>query len=568
MSFNQVIMMAKASRPGGLSAPSAVENRYDTIIIGAGSAGCVLANRLTEDGRRVLLVEAGGKNEEFLIGMPAGIGELIKTRSRHNWGFETEPVAGLGGRRLFWPRGKGWGGTSSINGMLYVRGHPRDYDQWRQMGLAGWSYADVLPYFRRAERFEGTPDTYHGSSGALHVAWGKSDNPIYAAMIEAGRQAGYPVTDDFNGYRQEGFGRYQVNIRDGRRWGVLAGYLKPALARPNLHAETGAYVSRIIIEQKRAVGIEYRIGDSETRRAIAEREVILCAGALQSPQLLMLSGVGQPETLTAHGIPVIHESRGVGQNLQDHLDVPVTFTCPRPITLHARTKGYRRLTIGLEYMLRRTGLGAENSLEAGGFVKTRPELDRPDIQIHGILAIMNRQTKELVPLDGFSIAVAPLRPESRGEVTIRSADPLADPIIRPNFLATETDRRTLRDGIRLARRVGMQPALAEFRIAEYEPGADVQSDEALDLWSQANAQTIYHPVGTCRMGARGDAMAVVDETLMVQGMDALRIVDASVMPSIVGGNTNAPTIMIAEKAADMVLGRSPPPPADAPVFES
>jgi choline dehydrogenase len=476
-------------------------------------------------------------------------------------------VPGLGGRRLTWPRGKGFGGTSSINGMIYIRGHARDYDQWRQMGLPGWSYADILPYFCRAEDFTDGANVYHGQGGPLHIAWGKSDNPIYAAVVKAGEQAGYPLTDDFNGYRQEGFGRYQVNIKGGRRWGALTAYLKPALGRSNLRAETEARLLRILVEQNRAIGVEYIQGAPEPKRAMAAQAVIVCAGALQSPQLLMLSGIGDPETLKAQGIAVQCESRGVGQNLQDHLDVPVTFTCPKPITLYSRTKGYRRLLIGLEYMLRQSGLGAENSLETGAFVKTRPELDRPDIQIHCILAIMERRTKTLVPHDGFSIAVAPLRPESRGEVTLRSANALDDPVIRPNFLATENDRRTLRDGIRLARKVGMQPALADYRIAEYEPGPDAQSDEALDRWSEEKAETIYHPVGTCRMGVSGDAMAVVDASLKVQRMDGLYVVDASVMPTIVGGNTNAPTIMIAEKAADMILGRSPPPRSEAPVFE-
>ena len=553
------------SAPGG----SSEVRSFDYVIVGAGSAGCVLANRLSEDGRNtVLLLEAGGRNDDFLIRMPAGIGEIIKGKNKHNWGFDTEPVAGLGERPLYWPRGKGWGGSSSINGMLYVRGHPRDYDQWRQMGLTGWSYAEVLPYFKRAETFEDGPSPYHGEGGPVHVGWGRSKNPLYKALIEAGRQAGYPLTEDFNGYQQEGFGRYQLNIKDGRRAGTLSAYLTPALTRSNLGAETEAHATRIVFEGTRAVGVDYAVDAERTlRRVMANREVILCGGALQSPQLLMLSGVGDPEALRALGIEVRAALPGVGKNLQDHVDLPITYTCPLPITLHSLTKGYRRYLIGLEYMLRRTGLGASNSLEVGGFVRTRPELDRPDVQVHFMLGVMEG-AKEMAKFDGFTIDVVPLRPESRGEVGLRSADPFADPLLRPNFMQTESDRRTLRDAVRVARRIGSQPALAPYRTAEYEPGSDVVSDEALDAWIRATADTVYHPVGTCRMGRDGDAGAVVDPTLAVRGVQGLRVVDASVMPAIVGGNTNAATIMIGEKACDMILGRQALPASLAPVYEA
>ena len=542
--------------------------RFDYVVIGAGSAGCVLANRLTESGeRRVLLLEAGGRDKSTLIHMPAGVGTLIKAKGPFNWGFWTEPEPHLDNRRLWWPRGKGWGGSSSINGMIYIRGHARDYDQWRQTGLTGWGYADVLPYFKRSEALESGGDAYHGGEGPLHVSLGRSKNPIYGGIIEAGRQAGFPVTNDFNGVQQEGFGPYQLTVSDGRRWSAASAYLKPILGtRKNLVTETDARTSRVLIENGRAVGVEY-VQNGRTMRAYADREVILSAGAVQSPHILQLSGVGAPEMLRQHGLDVVHALPGVGENLQDHLDVVLSWECPLPITAYSITKGVRKLAIGLNYMLRGQGPGREQMLESGAFLRSREGLDRPDLQIHAVLAIMKEHGKVVVAKDGFSLHVCQLRPESRGSVGLRSADPADDPAIFANYFATEEDRRTLREGVKIARRVAGQAALDSYRTVEHQPGEDVRTDDEIDAWIRATAETIYHPVGTCRMGADSDAGAVVDGQLRVRGLQGLRVVDASVMPTLVGGNTNAPTIMIAEKAADMILGRPAPPAEDVPIYE-
>lgn len=542
---------------------------YDYIIIGAGSAGCVLAARLSEDGRHsVLLLEAGGRDNSLLVRMPAGVGSLIKDKGAYNWGFWTEPEPHLNNRRLWWPRGKGWGGSSSINGMIYIRGHARDYDQWRQMGLTGWAYRDVLPYFRRSEAFEGGGDAWHGGEGPLKVSTARTPNPIYRAAIEAGAQAGHPLTDDFNGFKQEGWGAYQTTIHDGERWSAARGYLRPALGRPNLTCITGARTSRILIEDGRAVGVEYLDEKSgQTRTVRAGKEVLLCAGAVQSPQILQLSGIGDPKMLSQHGVPVVHELKGVGANLQDHVDVTLSWECPQPITIYSQRKGLKTLLVGINYLLFKQGIGRQNFLESGAFLKSRPDLDRPDLQIHTVLAIMKDHGKTVIEKDGFTFHVCQLRPESRGSVSLKSADPRADPAIFANYLATEEDRRAIREGVRMMRKVAEQPALAPYRSVELEPGVNIQSDDEIDAWVRATAETIYHPVGTCKMGAASDPMAVVDVDLKVRGLSGLRVVDASVMPTLIGGNTNAPTIMIAEKAADLILGRALLAPEDAPIYE-
>jgi choline dehydrogenase len=541
--------------------------RADYVIVGAGSAGCVLAARLSEDPTvSVILLEAGPPDKNMLVHMPAGVGTLMKQKGAHNWGFETVPQKHLDNRSLFQPRGRGWGGSSSINGMVYIRGHARDYDDWRQLGLTGWAYRDVLPYFKRAENFEGGGDAWHGDTGPLWVSRPPAGEPLRKAFIQAGAAAGHLRTRDFNGRQQEGFGDYQLTIKHGRRWNTASAYLRTALERPNLTVISNAHAARIVIEKGRAVGVEYANGPGKpVQRVGADREVLLCAGAFQSPHLLLLSGVGPADELKKHGIAVHADRTEVGRNLQDHLDLTIVQEVTKPITLYSMTKGAKQLLIGVRYMATGGGPGATQHLHCGAFLRTRPELDRPDIQLHFVNAPVIDHARVRPDRDAFTVHTCQLRPESRGTISLASADPFASPRVDPNYLDSELDRRTMRESVKMVREIIAQKPLDTWRGPEMMPGESVRTDAEIDAFIRQKAETIYHPVGTCRMGA--DDRSVLDAHLRVRGVEGLRVVDASAMPSLVGGNTNAPTIMIAEKAADLIRGLPPLPAQDAPIAE-
>lgn len=541
---------------------------FDYIIVGAGSAGCVLANRLSADpDLRICLIEAGRKDNALMVRMPAGVGNLVKQENPYNWGFWTTPQPHMNGRKLWWPRGRGWGGSSSINGMIYIRGHARDYDQWRQSGLSGWGYADVLPYFKRSEGYEGVADAFHGSDGPLRVSDSPLEGPPYDMFIEAGRQAGYPVTPDFNGRDQEGMGPYQRTISGGERWSASSGYLRPILEqRPNLTIKSTALVSRIMFRGGQTRGVEV-VGK---RGGLAERlhatgEVILCAGAVQSPQILQLSGIGPADIIRKAGGTMVFDSPNIGANLQDHLDISLIHSMTQKISAYSKQAGLKRLAVGVQYLLSKSGAGADNYVQAGAFLKSREGLDRPDVQLHLFNAMLRDHGKYIYKKDGFTLHACQLRPESRGSIHIMSNDPFDHPAIDPNYLATEGDRICLRDAFKMMRDIARQDALAPIRGDEVMPGSQVKSDADIDAFIRAHGETIYHPVGTVAMGIQDSAP--VDGELRVRGVERLRVVDASVMPTLIGGNTNAPTIMIAEKAADMILGRAAPAPEEimAPV---
>lgn len=475
---------------------------FDYIIIGAGSAGCVLANRLSADpGVEVLLLEAGGHDKSLLIRMPAGIPALLGKRNPHNWYFETEGQLHLNSRRLYWPRGRGWGGSSSINGMIYIRGHARDYDRWRQMGLEGWSFADVLPYFKRAESNENGADDFHGDAGPLHVSNGRSRNPLFRAFIEAGMESGNPYTADFNGHTQEGFGSYQLTIRNGQRWSAASAYLHPAIERPNLTVESFAQVTRVLFEGNRATGVEF-VQKKQLRNVRAIREIVLSGGVVNTPQVLLLSGVGDGDLLKRFGIPVLADLKGVGRNLQDHLDCSIQYECSQPITLYSQSNPLNAARTGLQYLLLGTGLATGQGLEAGAFLKSRPDLDTPDLQLHFIAALMFDHTRRKADRHGFMAHVCQLRPESRGWISLKSEDPLSPPLIQPNYLDAEEDRRALREGVKQTREVFAQAAFDPYRGPELMPGAHVQSDLQIDAFVRRTAETIYHPGGEDGKGSR------------------------------------------------------------------
>src|SRR4051812_40122596 len=524
---------------------------FDYVIVGAGSAGCVLANRLTADGKHsVLLLEAGPKDTNFWIHVPLGYGKLFKAKTV-NWMYQTEPEPGLDGRSIFQPRGKVLGGSSSINGLLYVRGQHEDYDRWRQRGNAGWGFDDVLPYFKKAEDQQRGADEYHGAGGPLPVSDMVHADPLSRAFIKAAVETGIPDNPDFNGATQEGAGWFQTTTRKGRRASTARSYLRPAKARKNLHVETSALARRILFDGRRAVGIEYG-KDGSVRTARARREILVSSGAYNSPQLLQLSGVGPAELLRQHGIDVVLDAPGVGHDLQDHMQVRIVTRCTQRITLNDTINHpLRRIMAGARYAAFRKGPLTIAAGTSGAFFKTNPRLATPDIQIHFLPFSTDKMGEKLHSFSGFSASVCQLRPESRGSLRIKSADASVSPEIRINYLATETDRSANVEGLKRLRKILQAPALKRYVVDEVEPGVKVATDEELLNFCRQRGSTVYHPTSTCRMG--NDPLAVVDQRLKVRGIENLRVVDASVMPDLISGNTNAPVIMIAEKASDMIL---------------
>ena len=524
--------------------------RFDYIIVGAGSAGCVLANRLTEDPAvTVLLVEFGGKDRSLFIQMPTALSIPMNT-SKYAWQFYTEPEPYLDNRQLHCPRGKVLGGSSSINGMVYVRGHGMDYEEWEESGATGWGYAHCLPYFKKADDWKFGQDEYRGQGGPLAVNQGNEmQNPLYQAFVDAGAQAGYGVTEDYNAFQQEGFGPMHMTVKNGVRWSAANAYLKPAMNRKNLKVVTRALTRRILLEGKRAVGIEYQQG--ETRQTIrANREVILSAGSVGSPQILQVSGIGPAQVLQDAGVAVVCDLPGVGENLQDHLEFYFQFHCKQAITLNARLGYWSKFLIGARWVLFKSGLGATNHFESCAFIRSRPGIKAPDIQYHFLPAAMRYDGRAALDGHGFQVHVGHNKPASRGRIRIRSAEPLDKPSILFNYLEKESDRQGFRQCVRLTREIMQQAAMDPYRGEEIQPGESVRSDDEIDAWIRQGVESAYHPSCTCKMGT--DERAVVDPQTRVRGVDRLRVVDSSIFPTITNGNLNSPTIMVAERAADLI----------------
>jgi choline dehydrogenase len=541
------------------------DENFDYVIVGAGSAGCVLADRLSADGRhRVLVIEYGGSDASIYIQMPSAL-SIPMNMPKYNWFYHTEPEPHLSGRRMHTPRGKVLGGSSSINGLVYIRGNPMDFERWVSEGARGWSYRDVLPYFKRAESRQEGGNQYRGNTGRLKTSYGRITNPLHAAWLAASAQAGYPRTGDVNGFQQEGFGRMDMTVGDGRRCSAARAYLRPAMARPNVKVLTHALAARVLFDGRRATGVEYSLG-GVTHRASAAQEVILSGGPINSPQLLKLSGVGPAKELHALGIGVVHDLPGVGENLQDHLEFYFQVACKEPVTLYSSINWRSRALIGARWLLFKDGLGATNHFETCGFIRSRPGIAYPDIQYHFLPMAVAYDGSTLAQEHGFQAHVGPMRSKSRGWVRLASAQPQDKPRILFNYLSHPDDWIEMRACVRLTREIFAQPAFDRYRGRELQPGADVRSDDEIDAFIRAKVESAYHPSCSCKMGDEGDPMAVVDPQTRVRGLERLRVVDSSIMPSVTTGNLNAPTIMLAEKAADHILGRGMLSAEDVPFY--